>query len=167
MYQSGQVLADPNARGDDKLFVGINIGLAALFEGGEPDDFLPAGIPLDDIGRRALIKRMKEAYATGGEETLERFIRENLGEYADDVLAKFGLGDNLPSPGKITVLQTGGYTLSNRTLQALGMTKDQGRRALEALKADLNLPHNFRGRIMSNGDYVNLRTGRVLGNLKD
>lgn len=84
------MLANPNASEDDKLFAGINIGLAALFEGGEPDDILPAGLPLDDVGRRALIKGMKDAYQAGGREALERYLRDNLGNYADDVLERIG-----------------------------------------------------------------------------
>jgi hypothetical protein len=95
IYQSGQVLANPNASEDDKLFAGINIGFAALFEGGEPDDILPVGLPLDDLGRTTLIKGMKDAYQTGGREALERFLRDNLGNYADDVLEHIGFLDSV------------------------------------------------------------------------
>jgi hypothetical protein len=89
------VLANPNASEDDKLFAGINIGFAALFEGGEPDDILPVGLPLDDLGRTTLIKGMKDAYQTGGREALERYLRDNLGNYADDVLEHIGFLDSV------------------------------------------------------------------------
>jgi RHS repeat-associated protein len=91
-YQSGQVLADPNASREDKLFAGLNVGLAVIFEAGEPDDLLPAGLPLDDVGRRAVMKGAREAFAEGGEAALEKFLRESLGSYADDVIEKMGLG---------------------------------------------------------------------------
>jgi hypothetical protein len=35
------------------------------------------------------------------------------------------------------VLQTGGHTITNRTLKALDLTKDQAKRAMESLKKDL------------------------------
>jgi RHS repeat-associated protein len=91
-YQSGRVLANPNASREDKMFAGLNVGLAVILEAGEPDDILPAGVPLDDIGRRALVNGAKQALKEGGEESLEKFLRDNLGGYADDVIEKMGLG---------------------------------------------------------------------------
>ena len=87
-YQSSRVLANPDASRGDKLLASLNIGLAVLFEAGEPDDLLPAGLPLDDVGRRAVMKGAREAFETGGYEALEKYLRENLGDAADDVLAK-------------------------------------------------------------------------------
>jgi len=87
-YQSGKVLSDPNASREDKLFAALNVGLAVIFEAGEPDDLLPAGLPLDDVGRRAVMKWAREAFEKGGNEALEKFLRDNLGDYADDVLKK-------------------------------------------------------------------------------
>jgi hypothetical protein len=101
-YQSGQVLADPNASREDKLFAGLNVGLAVIFEAGEPDDLLPAGLPLDDVGRRAVMKGAREAFAEGGEAALEKFVRDNLGDYADDVLKKMGFNtSNFAGPEKL------------------------------------------------------------------
>jgi hypothetical protein len=91
-YQSGRVLANPDASRGDKLLASLNIGLAVLFEAGEPDDLLPAGLPLDDVGRRAAMKGAREAFEAGGESALEKFLRDNLGGYADDVIEKLGLG---------------------------------------------------------------------------
>jgi hypothetical protein len=76
------------------------VSLAVVFEAMEPDDFFPASVPLDDVGRRAVMRGAKEAYEAGGEEALERFLRENLGEHADDVLSKLGLGRTV-DPGKL------------------------------------------------------------------
>lgn len=92
VYQSGRVLNDPNASSDAKVMAGLNVSLAVIFEAGEPDDLLPVGLPLDDVARRAVMKGAKEAYETGGKEALERFLKEQLGEHADDVLKKLGLG---------------------------------------------------------------------------
>ncbi len=69
--------------------------------------------------------------------------------------------------GFSTTLQTGGHTLKNSTLKALGLTKQQGNRAIHNLKDDLLLPGNFHGKIMGNGNFVHPRTGKVLGNLYD
>jgi len=71
------------------------------------------------------------------------------------------------SKGFSKVLQTGGHTLNNSTLKALGLTKGQGKIAIEALKQDLRLPANFHGKIMGNGDLVHPHTNQVLGNLFD
>jgi RHS repeat-associated protein len=98
VYQSGNVLADPNASREDKLFAGLNVGLAVIFEVGEPDDLLPIGLPLDDVGRRAVMKGAREAFEQGGEEALEKFIRNSLGDYSDEVLAKLGVLK--PDPNK-------------------------------------------------------------------
>lgn len=91
-YQSGRVLANPDASRGDKLLASLNIGLAVLFEAGEPDDLLPVGLPLDDVGRRAAMKGAREAFEEGGESALEKFLRDNLGEHADDMIEKLGLG---------------------------------------------------------------------------
>jgi hypothetical protein len=69
--------------------------------------------------------------------------------------------------GNVRVLQTGGNTLNSRTLRALGLSKNEGKAAIEALKRDFGLGSNFHGRIMSNGNVVNPRTGGVIGNLYD
>ncbi len=90
--QSAITLADPNAGGDAKMFAALNVSLAVIFEAGEPDDFLPAGLPLDDVARRAVMKGAKEAYEEGGEAALRKFLKDQLGEHADDVLQKLGLG---------------------------------------------------------------------------
>ena len=71
---------------------------------------------------------------------------------------------NKPAP---TTLQTGGSTLTNRTRQALGLTKQQAQRGIEGLKREMGLPNNFQGKIMGNGNLVDPNTGRVLGNIYD
>jgi RHS repeat-associated protein len=87
-YQSGKVLVDPNASIEDKMFASLNVGLAIIFEAAEPDDLLPAGLPLDDAGRLAVMSGAREAFEEGGIEALEKFLRDNLGDSADDVLKK-------------------------------------------------------------------------------
>ena len=80
LYQSGRVLSDPNAGRSEKLMAGLNVALAVAFEAAEPDDALPVSVPLDDIGRRALMAGAQEALEEGGEEALEQFLRRNLGD---------------------------------------------------------------------------------------
>ncbi len=65
------------------------------------------------------------------------------------------------------VLQTGGHTLRKSTLDALGLTKEQGKRAIEGLKRDIGRRNDFHGKIMSNGDVIDPGTGEWLGNLYD
>jgi hypothetical protein len=64
-----------------------------------------------------------------------------------------------------TVLQSGGHTLSNRTLKGLGLSSEQAKDAIESLKADTKLPSNFHGQIMSNGDLIHPHTKEIIGNL--
>jgi len=70
---------------------GLNVSLAIAFEALEPDDLIPVSVPLDDAGRKAVMRGAREAYEQGGEEALEKYIRENLGEHADEVLEHIGL----------------------------------------------------------------------------
>lgn len=66
----------------------------------------------------------------------------------------------------VTTLQSGRRTLSDSTVKALGLTKEQAKRAIEALKDDLSLPNNFhQTKVLSNGNLVDRNTGEVLGNL--
>ncbi len=65
------------------------------------------------------------------------------------------------------VLQSGGQSLKPNTLNALNLTKEQGRNAIHGLKKELGLPNNFHGKIMGNGDYLHPSTGKLLGNLLD
>ena len=85
-YQASRVLGDPYASHNDKLLAGLNVGLTMAFEALEPDDLLPVGLPADDVARRAVIKGAREAFEEGGVEAVERFIRDTLGDQADDVL---------------------------------------------------------------------------------
>jgi RHS repeat-associated protein len=101
MWQSARVLSNPNAGYGDKLMAGLNIGVAVLFEAAEPDDTLPVGLPLDDAGRRAVMKGAREAFEEGGGEALERFLQDTIGDRADDVLRSIdnALGlDNIKFP---------------------------------------------------------------------
>ena len=66
----------------------------------------------------------------------------------------------------VRTLQTGGHTLNSSTLRTLGVTKDKGQRAIEALKRDMHLPHDFHGRIMSDGSVFD-NNGNSIGNIFD
>jgi hypothetical protein len=97
MYQSGKTLSSSSASRTEKMFAGLNVALAVVFEAGEPDDLLPAGLPLDDAGRKLVMKGAKDAFEQGGETGLEKFLRDKLGNYADEALNKIGL-NNFRSP---------------------------------------------------------------------
>ena len=73
-----------------------------------------------------------------------------------------------PTPGKgIKTLQTGGHILNKSTLNALKLSKEQGKNAIEALKKDVGLPPNAHFKIMSDGSVVNPHNGFNLGSLFD
>ncbi|XWN35352.1 MAG: hypothetical protein ROO73_00975 [Roseivirga sp.] len=63
------------------------------------------------------------------------------------------------------VLQSGGNKLSKRTLKALGLTKEQGKDAIHALKDACTLPNAFHGQILANGNYIHPQTKQVIDNL--
>ncbi|MDR1652673.1 MAG: hypothetical protein LBS01_03300, partial [Prevotellaceae bacterium] len=69
--------------------------------------------------------------------------------------------------GKLRTLQTGGHTLNKGTLKALGLTREQGKNAIETLKKTYNLPPDAHFKIMSNGNYGNPHTGQVIDNILD
>jgi hypothetical protein len=64
---------------------GLNIALAVGFEAIVPDELLPVGLPVDDLGRQAVMKGAQEAFEAGGEGALKRFLRGTLGDHADKV----------------------------------------------------------------------------------
>ena len=86
VYQSGQTLANPLATDEDKLIAGFNIVLSVGLEVAEPDDWLPASLPLDDLARRGVVAGLREAVQEGGLKTGVRFIRETVGEAAPQVI---------------------------------------------------------------------------------
>lgn len=77
----------------------------------EPDDFLPVGLPVDDVGRHALLSTAKKAYAEGGAEAVEAIVRDQLGDNADIVLNN--LWDALCCSGQKH------HVLSNKIMGAL------------------------------------------------
>ena len=87
-YQASRTLADPTASGSAKMMAGLTVGLSILFEAIEPDDILPIGLPADDVARRAILNGAEEVLEEGGPEALEGFLRDQLGDHADDALAK-------------------------------------------------------------------------------
>ena len=51
----------------------------------------------------------------------------------------------------VSIIQTGGHTLKPSTLKALGMSKGEGKKAIEALKRENGLPNDWHGKIGSDG----------------
>jgi hypothetical protein len=93
-WQSGRILADPNASQEAKDAATVNLALTAAFEAAEPDDLLPVSLPLDDLARRGLVTLGKEAGEEAGEQAFKSFaswnFRENLqrltGSSLDDIV---------------------------------------------------------------------------------
>jgi hypothetical protein len=66
------------------------------------------------------------------------------------------------------VLQTGGNTLRQSTVRALGLTRQEAHEAMEALKKYNLLPPNYHfTKIMASGDVFDSETGEWYGNLYD
>ena len=97
VWQAGRTLNNPAASGTDRMMAGLTIGMSLLFEAVEPDDILPVGLPIDDIARRGILQGAQESLEEGGTEAFEGFLRDQLGDHADEVLAKIdellGIGD--------------------------------------------------------------------------
>ena len=73
--------------------------------------------------------------------------------------------DNAARQGN-SVLQTGGHTLKNSTLRRLGLSKEKGKQAIEAMKKDHLIPNNFHGKILLNGEVLD-SAGKSIGNVYD
>ena len=84
-WHAGRILANPQASDEDKLIAGLTVALAGL-EVLEPDDFLPASLPLDDVARRAVTGGAQEAFQQGGLRGGVQFLRGALGEAAPGVI---------------------------------------------------------------------------------
>ncbi len=63
--------------------------------------------------------------------------------------------------------ETEDHVLKKHTRRALGLSKQQGKIAIEGLKKDIGLPPNFHGKIKGNVDLAHPNSRQVLGNLFD
>ena len=88
VYQSGRTLANPLATDEEKLVAGVNLALAVGLEAAEPEDWLPVSLPLDDLGRRALVAGLRERVQQGGLRAGVAFLREAVGEAAPQVIRR-------------------------------------------------------------------------------
>jgi len=86
VYQSGRTLADPQAADEDKLVAGLNIALSVGLETVEPDELLPASLPIDDIARRGAVAGFREAVQQGGLRAGVQFLKGTLGDAAPGVI---------------------------------------------------------------------------------
>ncbi|MEW6179159.1 MAG: RHS repeat-associated core domain-containing protein [Chloroflexota bacterium] len=93
-WQSGRVLADPNASQQAKDAAAVNLALTAAFEAAEPDDLLPVSLPLDDLARKGLVTLGKEASEEAGEQAFKSFTSWNFRENLQRLTGK-GLDDTM------------------------------------------------------------------------
>jgi RHS repeat-associated protein len=92
IYESIKIVNDECAPDVERLLAALNIALAAVFELVEPDDFLPIGVPADDIARKAVVASARNGIGSGGAAGFERSVRGQLGDdLADDVFRRMGL----------------------------------------------------------------------------
>jgi hypothetical protein len=84
------------------------------------------------------------------------------GSAAETAAPELGVFNRLPmGPGTANadefipqVLQTGSNTLKSSTLRTLGLTREQGKNAIEALKRFNRIPPEVHSKILSNGDVI-------------
>ena len=66
-WQSSLILSSPDASDVEKAAAAANLAMTAAFEAAEPDDFLPIGLPLDDLARHGVLKYGDEVIQYGDE----------------------------------------------------------------------------------------------------
>jgi RHS repeat-associated protein len=86
VYQSSRTLANPLATDEEKRIAAFNIVLAVGLEAAEPEDVLPASLPLDDLARRGVVAGLRKAFREGGTKAAVDFIRGAMGEAAPQVI---------------------------------------------------------------------------------
>lgn len=134
-----------------------------VFSGPQPDLPLGTGLEFDILAGADLLK-LGFTFARWG-------FKVGLPALVDVVAKKAPAVNAIPKidlqwfADEIKTLQTGGNTLTKKTLEALGLSKEEGKAAIEGLKGDLLKRNDYHQIIKSNGDYVDGNTGETLGNL--
>jgi hypothetical protein len=124
IYQSSQVLSDPNASQTAKDMATANIAMAVAFEAAEPDELLPVSLPLDDLARRGIIRFGNDALGEGSERVL-RETTEEITEGSFSIIDWRGYPDNIaPRPtGPFNILRGSDYNaarnMANNTNSSL------------------------------------------------
>ena len=77
-----------------------------------------------------------------------------------------GMPPDVGFANEAKVLQTGGHILKSSTLEALNITKEEGKFGIEAMKKANGLCPDFHGKIMSNGDFYS-KAGQFIDNILD
>ncbi|MCB0046665.1 MAG: hypothetical protein KDD92_14680 [Caldilineaceae bacterium] len=91
IWQAQRTLSSDTASNEEKILAAFDLVLAGAFEGIEPDDLTPIGVPLDDVARKLAMKQIKKEIKENGVESGIRKARELFGDKVDDVLQKAGL----------------------------------------------------------------------------
>ncbi len=159
LYQSGQTLANPLATDEEKLVAGFTIALSVGLEVGEPEDWLPVALPLDDLARRGAVAGLREAIQPGGLAAGVRFIRETMGGAAPQVIRHLydqGLFRDIRSAGEWYKIFGQGilkeanlqvhHLIEQRFATQLGLNPDD----IPAVVLDRNFhPHQVTARLFS------------------
>ncbi len=76
----------------------MSFALALGFESFEPDELLPAGLPLDDLARRALLQKLRQVWREEGPEGVIRLLRKELGDEAADAVRAATEAEKITNP---------------------------------------------------------------------
>lgn len=125
-WNAGKTIADPNASDEDKFLAATELTLSVGFEGLEPDEFVPVGLPADDIARKVALNQIKDAMDKHGIKGAVQKARELFGDKADQILRELGIhyGDNSVRciRGALSELGTKGHTIRDH---GPSLTSDQ------------------------------------------
>ncbi|WP_420064372.1 DUF637 domain-containing protein [Pectobacterium colocasium] len=115
-------------------------------------------------------KYFTETGILSAKETTNRLVN---GKWVDANGLPLPVPPSVGAAGRVpVVLQTGGHTITARTANGLNkefnknLTSREWGRALESLKDDYSLRHDFHGRILDNGNYID-KAGKIIGNIED
>ncbi|ACT11127.1 MULTISPECIES: DUF637 domain-containing protein [Pectobacterium] len=115
-------------------------------------------------------KYFTETGILSAKETANRLVN---GKWVDANGLPLPVPPSVGAAGRVpVVLQTGGHTITARTANGLNkefnknLTSREWGRALESLKDDYSLRHDFHGRILDNGNYID-KAGKIIGNIED
>jgi len=121
----------------------------AMFQAAVEDT--PKGASLSDI--------LKNTFSSAALVGIFGIINEGINMSPDDNGGGGGWGP------RSDIIQYGGHTIKQSTLDQLGVNRADMHEALRLIREEYRLPNSFHGNIAANGDYINPANGTVLGNI--
>ncbi len=129
-------------------------------------DWLPSAMPTDIRSRYSNMDGPSQQVADWKADTADWTNKFSLAEAAATVLGGVcGSAANVVRTGPSgKTLQKGGHTISKQTAEALGLSREQAKNGLEALKKFEGVQNKAHGPIMENGDVFD-PNGIYIGNI--